>query len=142
MAITGGCLCKAVRYEASAEPVTVRTCWCRTCQYVSAGSATVNVVFPSDKIRITGTTAEYESIADSGTHMFRAFCPGCGTPLFTRSDARPHLIGVRAGSLDDPELGRPQLTIWTSRAPSWACIDPGIPRDERQPSAAVLAGKA
>ena len=142
MAVTGGCLCKAVRYEVDAEPVTVRTCWCRACQYMSAGSAAVNVVFPSAKIRITGATSEYEGLADSGTHMFRAFCPACGTPLFGRADTRPHLISVRAGTLDDPELGRPQLTIWTSEAPSRACINPDIPSDERQPSDAVLAGKS
>jgi hypothetical protein len=142
MAITGGCLCRAVRYEVDAAPVTVRTCWCRTCQYVSGGSAAVNVVFPSDKIRIMGATREYEIVADSGTRMSRAFCPACGSPMFTRADTRPHLISVRAGTLDDPEIGRPQLTIWTSEAPSWACINPDIPSDERQPSAAVLAGKS
>ena len=109
---------------------------------MSAGSAAVNVVFTSDRIRITGATNEYESIADSCMHMFRAFCPACGTPLFGRANTRPHLISVRAGTLDDPELGRPQVTIWTSRAPSWACINPDIPSEDTQPSAAALAGKA
>jgi hypothetical protein len=27
------------------------------------------------------------------------------------------MIGVRAGTLDDPEIGKPQMTIWTSSAP-------------------------
>jgi hypothetical protein len=29
---------------------------------------------------------------------------------------------VRVGALDDPEVARPQMTIWTSAAPSWACF--------------------
>ena len=29
MEITGGCLCRAVRYSISAEPVVTRVCWCR-----------------------------------------------------------------------------------------------------------------
>jgi hypothetical protein len=41
-----------------------------------------------------------------------------------RSDARRHMIGVRAGTLDDPEIGKPQMTIWTASAPSWAVFDP------------------
>jgi hypothetical protein len=35
-------------------------------------------------------------------------------------------LGVRAGALDDPELAKPQMTIWTSSAPSWAAFKPGI----------------
>jgi hypothetical protein len=43
-----------------------------------------------------------------------------------------YIGGVRAGTLDDPDLGNPQITIWTSSAPSWACFDPALPREEKQ----------
>lgn len=132
MEITGGCLCGAVRYRATAQPVTTRICWCRLCQYIGAGSATVNVCFPSDAITVTGETRDYRSVADSGNVMHRRFCPACGTHLFSEAEARPHLIYVRAGTLDDPEVARPEVTIWTSRAPSWACIDDDIPQLEGQ----------
>jgi hypothetical protein len=42
------------------------------------------------------------------------------------------MIGVRAGTLDDPEIGKPQITIWTSSAPSWAVFDANIQQDEKQ----------
>jgi hypothetical protein len=51
--------------------------------------------------------------------------------VFTQSDARRHMIGVRAGTLDDPGIGKPQMTIWTSSAPSWAVFDPNIQRYEK-----------
>jgi len=95
MEITGGCLCRAVRYRSSAPPIVTRVCWCRR------------------------------------------FCPGCGTHLISASEARPHLVFVRAGTLDDPELAQPAVTIWTSSAPSWACLDPRLPRVERQPPPAA-----
>jgi hypothetical protein len=40
-------------------------------------------------------------------------------------------IGVRAGTLDEPDLGKPQSTIWTASAPSWACFDPDLPREAK-----------
>lgn len=131
--ITGGCLCKSVRYEITAEPITARACWCRLCQYLGAGSGTVNVVFPSDAVTITGELRDYRSVADSGNVMHRRFCPTCGTHLFSEAEVRPHLIIVRAGSLDDPEIGKPSGTIWTSAAPSWACIDQDLPGVPGQP---------
>jgi hypothetical protein len=126
MTITGGCRCGAVRYSIEGEPLLARHCWCRDCQYIGAGSGTVNVFFPSDAVTVEGALRDYTNRAASGNLMHRQFCPACGTPMFTQSEARLHMIGVRAGTLDDPEIGKPQVTIWTSSAPSWAVFDQNI----------------
>ncbi len=133
MAITGGCKCGAVRYSVAAEPVAVRVCWCRDCQYFAAGSGTVNAIFPSAAVSIIGRTTEYVSTADSGNTMRRRFCPACGTPVSSATDARPNLLILRAGTLDDPGVARPEMTIWTESAPGWACIDEQLPSVPRQP---------
>ena len=131
--ITGGCLCRRVRYEIHAAPIAMRLCWCRDCQYWAGGNATVNVVFPSDAIRIQGELRDYQSVADSGGRMHRRFCPECGTHLFSESESRPHLIIVRNGTLDDTALLKPSATIWTSSAPHWAWIDETLPQHAGQP---------
>ena len=132
MAVKGGCLCGAVRYSIDAEPAATRACWCRTCQFIGAGSATVNVFFPSEAITVEGTLKIYASRADSGAMVHQEFCPICGTPVFTQSETRTKVKGVRAGTLDNPDLGKPQKVLWVSNAPSWAPIDPAVPRNERQ----------
>ena len=129
----GGCLCGAVRIAVSADPLLTRLCWCRLCQSLAAGNATVNVVFPSDKVTVEGEVRWYDSRAESGNAMSRGFCPACGTPLFSKADARPHLLMGRAGALDAPELLPPQGPIWTDEAPAWAHIDPDLPQFPRQP---------
>ena len=131
--ITGGCLCGAIRYRSTATPLASRVCWCRDCQYFAAGSGTVNVIFRAETFEITGETTDYASDADSGNRMHRRFCPRCGTPMFSQSEARPDMIIARAGTLDDPELVAPSGTIWTASAPSWACIAEDLPRTEGQP---------
>jgi hypothetical protein len=140
VSITGGCFCKAVRFRATAAPITVRVCWCRDCQYLGAGSGTVNVTFHTSAFAIEAGAAElrnYTSIAKSGNRMHRRFCGICGTPLFSEAEVRPHLMVVRAGALDDPEIAQPALTIWTSTAPTWACFDPEVPQVEGQPPPAA-----
>jgi hypothetical protein len=133
MEITGGCLCRSVRYRVTAPPLITRVCWCRLCQYLGSGSGTVNTCFPSDAVSVEGELRDFVSVADSGNAMHRRFCPQCGTQLFSEAEARPHLIFVRAGTLDNREVARPVATIWTSQAPSWASIDPSLPCVAGQP---------
>jgi hypothetical protein len=103
------------------------------CQYIGAGSGTVNVCFPSVAASIHGVLGDYVSTADSGNVMHRRFCPSCGVHLFSTAEARPHLLFVRAGTLDDPEVGKPLASIWLSQAPSWACVDRQLPQFQQQP---------
>jgi hypothetical protein len=137
MLITGGCLCRAVRYQFSAAPIVTRVCWCRLCQYLGAGSGTVNTCFASNALTVEGELADFQSVADSGNKMHRRFCRVCGTPLFSAAESRPHLVFVRAGTLDDPEVARPAATIWTAQAPTWACIDSRLPNIAGQPPPAA-----
>jgi hypothetical protein len=133
MTITGKCLCGAVAYTIDAQPIMARVCWCRVCQYIGAGTGTANVMFPAAALKVDGELTIFSSTADSGNRMHRRFCPKCGTPVFTSGDARPDIVGVRAGTLDDPELAKPASTIWVNSAPSWACIPDDLPKFSAQP---------
>jgi hypothetical protein len=44
----------------------------------------------------------YTVTADSGNTASRGFCPEYGSPLFSRIPGMADIIGVKAGSLDDP----------------------------------------
>jgi hypothetical protein len=131
--LTGRCLCGAVRYRISAEPVVARVCWCRDCQRI-ASNGTVNVLVPTSGLESSGELGEFLSIADSGNEMRRRFCPSCGSHLFANTSARPQFTVVRAGTLDDPSAVRPAMNIWASSAPAWACLDEDLERVDRQPN--------
>jgi hypothetical protein len=92
MAIAGGCLCGAVRFEIDADaPLTVRQCWCRVCQYLGAGSGMVSAGFLKDAVNVSGPLTDYVSCADSGSVMHRRFCPQCGTQVFSEAEPRPQM---------------------------------------------------
>ena len=131
---TGQCLCGAVRFTVDADPVGARMCWCRDCQRIASGSATVNVLFPEEAVRYEGKIGIFEMVADSGNKVERGFCPSCGAQLYSRTTEPKGLpMRVRAGTLDNPELMAPQAVIWTESAPSWAPIPDNLPRHPRGP---------
>jgi hypothetical protein len=133
MAVTGGCLCGAVRYTIAADaPLGARLCWCRVCQYIGAGSGSANTVFLKKDISVSGPMTDYVRTADSGATMHRRFCAQCGTPMFSEAEERPQHIVVRGGTLDDPNLAKPSAILWAPMAPTWACFDPALPTYEGQ----------
>jgi hypothetical protein len=132
-AIQGGCACGRVRYRLSQEPLTVRVCWCRECQYLAAGNGSVNLRVPRAAVAIEGELRGWETTADSGNRVKRSFCVNCGTPVLSESSGAPDVVVVRAGTLDEPGRHPPRQNIWTDSAPDWACLDTALPGSPRQP---------
>ena len=71
--LTGNCLCGAVKYVATSKPIATRACWCRLCQTLAAGNATINLVFPRAEVTITGELSDFQTGAESGNKMHRKF---------------------------------------------------------------------
>ena len=131
-AITGGCFCGQVRFTIDSDPHGARMCWCRDCQRIASGSATVNVLFPEAAVHFTGDVSTIEKTADSGNTVERGFCPRCGAQLYSKTTApKGAPMRIRAGTLDDPETMAPQAVIWADSAPSWAVLDPALPHHPR-----------
>jgi hypothetical protein len=134
----GGCLCGQVRFSIDAEPIGARICWCRDCQRIASGSATVNVLFPEDRVHYTGDITTFEMIADSGNTVERGFCNKCGAQMYSKTvQPAGAPMRVRAGTLDDPELIAPQAIIWAESAPRWANLDPALAQFPKGPPAAL-----
>jgi hypothetical protein len=131
--LLGGCLCGAVRYEATGHTVFSVNCHCRDCQRTSGGAYTPALLVPESSITISGEVTYYESTADSGRKVSRGFCPKCGSQLFAKLEMLPDIIGIRAGTLDDPSLFNPGVDIFTSSAAHWDFMNPDIPKFQREP---------
>lgn len=91
----------------------------------------MNAVFEGDKVVITGALTDFISKAESGNTMHRGFCPACGTPVTSASDARPQFVILRVGTLDQPSNAAPGMTIWTDSAPSGRTWTPKFPAHRR-----------
>ena len=117
--ITGGCACGAVRYVVSAEPVLMLNCHCRDCQRATGGAYAPVVVVPRTAVQITGELRYYNVTGESGGVVERGFCPNCGSRVAGLLGRIPDIVGLLAGSLDDPSLHRPTVDIFTASAHPW-----------------------
>ncbi|THD35145.1 MAG: GFA family protein [Sphingomonas sp.] len=133
MTAGAGCRCGQVRIAIAGDPVRVRTCWCRDCQYWGSGNGTTNAAYRREDLTIDGQVTWFDGVADSGNPMSRGFCPVCGTPLFTGNGPDAPFLAIRVGALDDPNAVRPTETIWVASAPDWASIDTDLPQSAGQP---------
>jgi hypothetical protein len=142
VALTGQCLCGQVTFTIDVEPVRAVICWCRDCQYIACGSASVNLLFPDGAAHYEGEVATIERTADSGNTVERGFCARCGSQLYSRTIAPPVIpMRIRAGTLDNCHEIVPDAAIWTSSAPGWATFGPDMQIFPRGPSRAYIEGR-
>jgi hypothetical protein len=108
-------------------------CQCIDCRKSSGTGHSSHLAVPRPAFLLTGEVTIYDRAADSGHIVSRAFCAKCGSPIYSLNDAMPGLIFVRASSLDDLEVFKPQMIVYASRGASWDSLDSGLPRFEKMP---------
>lgn len=114
--LTGGCYCRAIRYEVHSTPFDATLCHCVTCRRVSAAPAVAWFSVSKDGLRwVRGTPKTFES----SPGVLRAFCGECGTPLTYAMAASSDVIDVSTCSLDEPGDVPPANHTWTSYRISW-----------------------
>jgi hypothetical protein len=125
--LTGGCLCGAIRFTVHAPVTGLRACHCTHCQKTSGTGASVNAVIQGKDFTLTQGAPKCHAVkADSGRTLLRYFCGDCGSPVYSRREANPERMVVRAGAFDDSSAMRITSHIWTRSARPWSHIDPAL----------------
>ena len=133
MKVTGSCHCGAVAYEADVDPTRVGICHCRDCQKLTGSAYRVSVAAAREAFKLlNGTPTVYVKIAESGAKRAQAFCPTCGSPLYTYDIEKPATYGLRVGCIDQREELEPRRQIWCRSALRWALNIEALPRRERE----------
>jgi hypothetical protein len=107
----GGCLCGALRYSVNAAPVRLTVCHCRFCQRATGSAYMVEPIFQKSDFALTaGKETVYRHRSEgSGKMVDVHFCGTCGTKLFLSFERFPDVVGIYAGTFDDPN--------WFEQAP-------------------------
>ena len=130
---TGRCLCGAVSFALNAEPMRMAQCHCKDCQRASGTGHMSLAFFKSSDVEIKGTTASYAVTADSGNINTRHFCPKCGSRIFGENSARPGIVGIAVGSVDNNDWFKTQAVVYTKDRAGWDFTPSDVPNFERMP---------
>jgi hypothetical protein len=136
MKVDGSCHCGAIHVEGEVDPATTVICHCTDCQTGTGTAFRVSIPVPGDTFKMTGTPTIYiKRTAESGNPRVHAFCPTCGTPIYSTTPGEGQQPGyiVRVGILRQRDELEPKRQIWFRSAQPWTTHMEAIgPKLEKQ----------
>ena|SRR5690242_1811300 len=123
---SGGCTCRAVRYELTRTPLIVHCCHCRWCQRETGSAFVLNALIESRHLALrAGQPERVPTPSNSGKGQSIARCPVCRVALWSHYGGFDVISFVRVGSLDAPDRCPPDVHIYTESKQPWVIIPPG-----------------
>jgi hypothetical protein len=128
--IYGGCLCGAVRYEATGEHYNVTHCHCTDCRRSSGAAFVTWASFRRPEFRfIQGEPRVFQWAG-----RLRSFCAACGTPLTFMTAPEADEVDVTVCTFDHPGAISPADHIWVEDRLPWIRLADDLPVYEQQRS--------
>jgi hypothetical protein len=121
MKIDGGCHCGQIKFRSEVDTDHILICHCTDCQTLS-GSAyrTVAPAKEGSFELISGILKMYEKTAEDGSIRIQAFCPDCGTPIYSSPpQGTPGFFGIRVGAIKQRDQLVPRNQIWARSSQTW-----------------------
>ena len=136
MKIDGGCHCGYLTYEAEIDETKVSVCHCTDCQALSGAAFRVSArTYEGSFTQLAGDPREYVKVGSSGARRIQAFCPECGSQIYSTSVGDgPKAYNLRTGTIRQREALVPRSQIWFRSAQPWVDDLPSVPKIQKGPA--------
>ncbi len=127
MIYSGGCLCSGIRFEILGGIRNIVYCHCSRCRKAQGSVFAANGIVAAADFRI----AVGESLLtgyESTLGQTRFFCRICGSPIMSKSTARPNQVRVRLGAIESDITERPMAHIFATSKSNWEEIAGNLPQ--------------
>jgi hypothetical protein len=119
MRIDGGCHCGSITYTAEIAPDKVGICHCTDCQTFSGSAFRISVAAPKETFTLQGEPKIYVKTAESGAKRAQAFCPECGTSIYSAAVTDPQTFNIRVSTARQRTDLTPKSQGWCRSAHEW-----------------------
>lgn len=131
---TGSCLCGGVRFEIDGDLAAIQICHCADCRKAQGAAFGANIPVNAAAFRLLAGQSLLKAFHASPGKA-RVFCRDCGSPIYSRLDAAPTTLRVRAGLLESPVASRPVSHAFTKSKADWWAITDSLPQfPEKRPA--------
>ena len=126
--ITGGCMCGAVCYTLTSEPLSAHACHCTDCQRSTGSAFVLIVVIDKADFEVHGEVQVAAIDTPSGAGYDAYSCRQCQTTLWCDYHfiARD-ILALRGGTLDDASAYPPRAHIFVKSKQPWLELADGLP---------------
>nr|WP_231701671.1 GFA family protein [Halopseudomonas salegens] len=107
-----------MKFEIEGELEPVQVCHCSQCRKAQGSAFATNIPVSVSAYRLlegSDLLTEFESSPGKQ----RVFCKVCGSPLFSKRTDLPHVLRVRAGTLDGDLATRPVAHFYYASKANW-----------------------
>jgi hypothetical protein len=120
MKIDGACHCGNITYSAEIDPEKVGICHCTDCQTFSGSAFRISVPANKEAFHLAGGQPKiYVKTAESGTKRAQAFCPECGTSIYSAAVSDPQVFNIRVSTARQRGELKPKSQGWCRSAHDW-----------------------
>ncbi len=112
---TGRCLCRAITYKSHTAPLKTFNCHCEDCRRCSGAPHLTNIHVKEADLSIKGALKSYIHQSESGNKITKKFYKHCGCQMFSFNEGKPGLVRVRAGTVNELDIVKPQVDVWVSK---------------------------
>ena len=126
---TGSCLCGGVRFRLDASPEAIHVCYCQQCRKAQGAALVTNMPVPEVAFHLLAG-AELLKSFESSPGKQRVFCSTCGSPIYSKTERKPGVLRIRAGTINEPLPVRPVAHFHVASKPNWWEITDNLPQYE------------
>ncbi len=127
--LNGRCTCGKIHYQLVSSPLFVHCCHCTWCQRETGASFALNAFIETENVKLLqGETETVNTPTDSGKGQIIVRCNSCKIALWGHyAGADDSMSFVRVGTLDNPDLLKPDIHIYTSTKQDWLQLSDDVP---------------
>ncbi|GAW14233.1 hypothetical protein ANO14919_036320 [Xylariales sp. No.14919] len=119
----GSCMCGAVRFELTGEPLGTFICHCAPCRKYAGANGSANLIVEPEHYRQTGEIRNWARKGISGQDVVYDFCATCPTVIVVRAESMGGRLVLKTGLLDsvaDIQRLSPKVELFVKdRIDSW-----------------------
>ena len=118
--LKGKCLCGAVKYKLSENPLFTQVCHCKDCKVLTGASYVINSSVIDNTLCIEGKVSSSIKLqGGSGKSVKMFYCDKCGVYIYTDYESAIGRLNIRTKTLENSKEFPPQAHIFTKDKDEW-----------------------